>query len=263
MKEDQTIVAHVATLPELVENILMHLPVQDVLQAQRVNRTWRYIIIQSPKLQRALFFKPVATGAVSYGEHTTIAIRNCVSSADCDPDAFGGDDYITSISSVQSSTKETSSKNSWNCCDLTQQSKLRLRLNPFLDRALPWLRVHQSSASLNSGGWQSGVIVRSIRGHRKAVPTAVSRQEASWRKMIFSQPPSIELIADVGGCHWHHCRSENGEGVTLGKLADRVDSFGGELNSIHGCRSFCLLTTNDDGRATELTAAELLDAVAE
>jgi len=47
------------SVPELLETVLYHLPLTDLLLAQRVSRTWRAAIQQSPKLQRALFITPV------------------------------------------------------------------------------------------------------------------------------------------------------------------------------------------------------------
>ena len=58
-----------AHIPELVENILLQMPLDKILLAQRVSRTWRDTIQQSPDLQRALFFKPVS-GALPYAEHS-------------------------------------------------------------------------------------------------------------------------------------------------------------------------------------------------
>ena len=47
-------------LPELFENVLLHMRIKDLLvNAQRVNRAWRDTINQSPKLKRALFFEPL------------------------------------------------------------------------------------------------------------------------------------------------------------------------------------------------------------
>lgn len=43
---------------ELLEQILLHLPMRDVLLAQRVCTRWRSVIIHSNRLQRALYFVP-------------------------------------------------------------------------------------------------------------------------------------------------------------------------------------------------------------
>jgi hypothetical protein len=51
---------------EIVETILMHLPMRDLLLATRVSKTWHNIIYGSIALRRALFFEPVSCGTVSY-----------------------------------------------------------------------------------------------------------------------------------------------------------------------------------------------------
>ncbi|KAI9371145.1 hypothetical protein BJX61DRAFT_535034 [Aspergillus egyptiacus] len=51
----------VFSLPELLECILGHLPMRDLLHAQRVCRHWNELI-QSPTLQKKLFFLPARTG---------------------------------------------------------------------------------------------------------------------------------------------------------------------------------------------------------
>ncbi|KAK3631969.1 hypothetical protein LTR56_012443 [Elasticomyces elasticus] len=46
---------------ELLENVLLGLPLRDLLLSQRVCRTWRGNVKQSSMIQRALFLKPSAT----------------------------------------------------------------------------------------------------------------------------------------------------------------------------------------------------------
>ncbi|KAK5732317.1 hypothetical protein LTR17_010631 [Elasticomyces elasticus] len=43
-------------LPELIENIILHLPMKDLLLSQRVCKTWKAVIDSSPQIQEALFF---------------------------------------------------------------------------------------------------------------------------------------------------------------------------------------------------------------
>lgn len=47
-----------ASIAELVKDILLHIPLNEILRAQGVNKTWRDFIKDSPQLQKALFFKP-------------------------------------------------------------------------------------------------------------------------------------------------------------------------------------------------------------
>ena len=48
--------SRVFAIPELLENILLHLPERDLLLAQRVNKTFRDVTTASVHLQRKLFF---------------------------------------------------------------------------------------------------------------------------------------------------------------------------------------------------------------
>ncbi|KAK5691310.1 hypothetical protein LTR17_025696 [Elasticomyces elasticus] len=48
----------VLDLPELLESILLILPMRDLLLAQRVSKTFKQVIVSSPHIQRALFFAP-------------------------------------------------------------------------------------------------------------------------------------------------------------------------------------------------------------
>ncbi|GME22633.1 f-box domain protein [Neofusicoccum parvum] len=50
--------------PELLELILLHLPMRDLLLAQRVCQTFRTLVRTSPTLQQALFFKPLPATAL-------------------------------------------------------------------------------------------------------------------------------------------------------------------------------------------------------
>lgn len=52
--------------PELLEQILLQVPLQDLLtSAQRVNRQWYALTSSSPSLQSALFFRPSAAAAAA------------------------------------------------------------------------------------------------------------------------------------------------------------------------------------------------------
>ncbi|KAK3630919.1 hypothetical protein LTR56_017192 [Elasticomyces elasticus] len=45
-------------VPELLENMLLQLPIRDLLFAQKVCTEWKDVIDTSPSIQRALFLKP-------------------------------------------------------------------------------------------------------------------------------------------------------------------------------------------------------------
>ncbi|KAK3636508.1 hypothetical protein LTR56_014134 [Elasticomyces elasticus] len=48
----------VLALPELLEHILLHLPMRDLLFAQKVCKEWQQAINSSPSVQKALCFRP-------------------------------------------------------------------------------------------------------------------------------------------------------------------------------------------------------------
>lgn len=52
--------AQVAAVPELLENILVHLPPRDIVLVQRVSPIWRNLVRTSPTIKRVLWpvFKP-------------------------------------------------------------------------------------------------------------------------------------------------------------------------------------------------------------
>ena len=53
-------------LPELLENIISHLPERDILcNAQRVSRHWKTIIDSSPTIQKKIWLQPVEQPAIS------------------------------------------------------------------------------------------------------------------------------------------------------------------------------------------------------
>jgi len=45
--------------PEILEQILLELPIKDILLVQRVNKTFHATVTDSPRLQQAVFLKPV------------------------------------------------------------------------------------------------------------------------------------------------------------------------------------------------------------
>ena len=53
--------ARVFDTPELLERILLHLPLRDLLLAQRVRGSWRSLIDSSKKAQKALFLEPYSS----------------------------------------------------------------------------------------------------------------------------------------------------------------------------------------------------------
>lgn len=62
---------------ELLELILYKLPTRDLLFAQKICKHWKALVAASPKLQRALFFKPIDFDGESInGKEHVIVLRN-------------------------------------------------------------------------------------------------------------------------------------------------------------------------------------------
>ncbi|KAK4898597.1 hypothetical protein LTR27_003769 [Elasticomyces elasticus] len=53
-------------ITELLQSILLDLPMQDLLLAQRVCSTWKEVIDGSQAIQRTLFFIPGSTTDINY-----------------------------------------------------------------------------------------------------------------------------------------------------------------------------------------------------
>lgn len=66
-REYQSAESDTLQTPELLEQILLHLPMLDLLHSQRVCRHWKDIIDSSPTLQQALYFRPIPVGR-NHGE---------------------------------------------------------------------------------------------------------------------------------------------------------------------------------------------------
>lgn len=64
----RALIERVLCTTELLEMILLHLPLKDLLLAQRVSTKWRAIINDSPDLQKALFFRPAVSEVLFFHE---------------------------------------------------------------------------------------------------------------------------------------------------------------------------------------------------
>ncbi|KAK4548988.1 hypothetical protein LTR36_008761 [Oleoguttula mirabilis] len=117
--------ANVAGTTELVEMILLHLPLPDILLAQRVNRAWRTITTDSPKLQRALFFRPVSDKRLIL-PNSKCGILECTGRNDCDLDAPG----VPDDEDIRKDDRNHPSNG---------KERLRPILNPFVAQAYPSL----------------------------------------------------------------------------------------------------------------------------
>lgn len=65
----------VLAITELLEQILLELPMRDLLLAQRVDQFWKHTIDGSPRIQRALYFEPVPPSRPDGLMHTTPTVN--------------------------------------------------------------------------------------------------------------------------------------------------------------------------------------------
>ncbi|KAK3623061.1 hypothetical protein LTR56_021814 [Elasticomyces elasticus] len=65
---------NVLDLPELLENILLQLPMRDLLFAQKVCKTWKLTIDTTLSIQKALFFAPGMVKDIAYIPPTHIPV---------------------------------------------------------------------------------------------------------------------------------------------------------------------------------------------
>ncbi|GIZ48476.1 hypothetical protein CKM354_001153500 [Cercospora kikuchii] len=77
--------------PELLESILLQLPMLDLISAQRVDRTFQHAIKKSPSIQRALFFRPYGNFAARLEDPDKVfETEECASNAACKTFRGGG-----------------------------------------------------------------------------------------------------------------------------------------------------------------------------
>ena len=196
-------------LPELLEQILLHLPQRDLLLAQRTSRAFHQTINSSPKLQRALFFaadphlpaSPItylnpSTGTTSAHrrpQNNSLLLR-----------AFPG--IYPTVSPVLVNLPPS------------RQDVVAGRPGPEMWR---WdVCISFPAGAVVGGNNQSAAPPPPTANPATAYPTA------SWRRMYLSQPPctALHLVR-----RWRRCRRkaiERAEGITMGDFVDEVSTKG-------------------------------------
>lgn len=137
---------------ELLESILHELPTKDLLLAQAVSKHWKATIDNSPKLQRALFFKPV--------DLELLAVK-----WDCKHDLMSFGSCLIWVTGINGKLR-------WTTKD---HRVLPVYRNPLLRDAIEWLRnplsKHEPNWLLRGGDGVS------------SLPA-----DGSWRRMLLTQP---------------------------------------------------------------------------
>ncbi|CAK1366925.1 hypothetical protein CB0940_10286 [Cercospora beticola] len=183
---------------ELLEAILLQLPLADILRAQRIDRTFHDAIKKSPSVQRALFQKPCGDFTVELIDCDRFLMKECLSLETCNdrdmaPIRKTGSFY--SHTWVQSGTDRA--------CSIV--------INPLL-------LTYQD--------------IRIIPGHYTYNLDAASSwspaAKASWEKMFLTQPPVGCVVVDTGhfSGHYHILRSQDkASGITFGDLQRFAETF--------------------------------------
>lgn len=180
----------VLAIPELLESILLYLPVVDVLvNAQRVNRFWNHTMKKSIKLQQAVFLKPLCAD---------VRLLN-----------------------MQSRSLDDAS---------TQKG----RAEPDADRT--W--IMQGNIAMNPLACHLKVMSGAIWAAAPLHPKYM-RSEASWRRMLITQPPIAFSVGRTGVVTFGDLMEMRAADIWVAQIfgwiaSIRMPSIAGEVAAIIG-----------------------------
>lgn len=194
-------------LPELLENIIVHLPERDILiNAQRVSRHWKTIIDSSPTIQKKIMFQPVKQSAISPVDF------------DKDELIISGGTPIYSRTTLINPLLMSQNTKSYGWLDVSPELSVRIKamglFNTPAGCTCPNLRMPAPK------------LYKQIKADQKVGPACVP----SWRKMYLSQPPvTIAMLtiayfyqAPVDGDYLFQVMIRDKAGVTLGLVHDTL-----------------------------------------
>ena len=150
---------------ELLETILLSLPMKDLLLSQGVSKSWRALTFSSIRLRRALFLEPVACGAISY-------IDWRLDDKDFYDENRAGLGLGEHLRGPQRDQAPKTYPAHWGKTRY-DTGRYRVFVNPLLAEIFPVLKK-------NGVYWYE---------QRDDLPKAAQREYASWRWMYFTQPP--------------------------------------------------------------------------
>ena len=214
----------VADLPELLEAILLRLPLTDILLAQRVSRTWRDIIAGSPSLQRALFFRLTTSLLLAHDRQMTPwQVGTCAHRFECNSKAAKGPVHDPPLSSRYAALTPRPWGN-----EMRSASGASFLVNPFMRSKFQWLDFCDSSTSATE---------------IDIMEDNYLRKDATWRKMLLSQPPLAMVMFDehLDKDHYHQWPAQGpGDALTLQDMEEAAVCFSGRVTidsvaqEIHG-----------------------------
>lgn len=215
-------------IPELLELMLLQLPLRDILVFQRVCKRWQAVIVDSLSIQKGLFLRPTKDVQLRVVETRGVKAANCTSSDDCDvltvhlwpavPHVYHAGTHPPWLESALPSSMDSDIR--W-AKDESDSQEYRIVVNPLLDVEEPWNQEYFSE---------------SLRVRDKFSRPAYRRAKASWKNMLFAQPPLQEVMIRHGDlAHWHLIKARPGQqGLTLGDLHRSKKTFDSTIRAIWG-----------------------------
>ena len=164
---------------ELVENILLYLPLPQLLLAQRTCKFFQGVIVDSERIKQALFLAPVRSQTV---------------------------EFYYDVQRYQIHAQERDPDSGW------RTSKSGPNVTPLMNPFIPWSRSAYESGS----DWREVMAESLSRGYAtRASPDprhGMKRQKKqSWTRMLLTQPPARKLTVGL----W--IDTTNVEGLRLGQ----------------------------------------------
>jgi hypothetical protein len=189
--------SRVLAIPELLENIVSFLPEYEILaNAQRVSRTWRSSVVDSPRIQRKLFLPKGKKPAVSPLRFTNRAFEER---------CLGIPMYKQSV--VSNYLLETARSLYPHCGVSASGSTCPLQAVP----AGEFIQVHDLLVEVYPGGQAA----------------FTHSPDLSWRSMQLCDPPiTVANLDTSSGSYYMHCRPGtcatlfDKDGITLGLAYD-------------------------------------------
>lgn len=212
MKQQTSASKRLLNLPELLEMVLLAMPPRCILQAQRVNHAWNELIARSPKIQRALFFRPITDDTLRHDFSTLpTEVWNCKNRKRCGDLRFTND--------VRESNTTQADQNTW--IKTGEAYRGPITVNPMLFES-DTLSVRSDGEGDEEGdkSWTFNPGTRNLSGDR-ATP--------SWRKMAICQPPLGRTYVDHDYPHCHVMdATDPGVGIRGGDIIKAAKDFGTE-----------------------------------
>lgn len=193
--------------PELVEGILIHLPLKDLLFAQAVCTYWKAVIDGSQLLQKALFFRPATSDVAFWHAYHGKGMEQCnIESKDfyyrVPTDATH---FVRDFEECVEEQYKAWPRLSQSRIDVIERLmeqirekmvKTRVFLNPLLVAKSKWFDSVFRGRYARYGAMTQGFDDTQVKDD-EALLVAYERPEASWRQMLITQPPLGSVSAWV------------------------------------------------------------------